>query len=322
MKLRLRDRIIFKLSKITNIIRFHPAQWFWSLFGASYYNFPKQVDVAVAYSQGFVTYYGARHISAKKKLTWLNTDYFKAGYHANIDWPYYQAYDSIVAVSESAKKSFESSFKPPIILNKKVEVIEDILDVEYIRKMANENISFQFSKEAFKITTVCRLSKEKGLDMAIQACFILKELGHQIQWLVIGDGPYRQAVEALIIKKDLSNEFLLLGAMSNPYPYVKASDVYIQPSYFEGFGIAMHEAAAIGKAIIATNFPTAFDLIRHNENGLISRMDVKSLSNSILDLIHDPEKLKLFEKEQTNYISNKAQVLAQLTPLFDDSATI
>lgn len=322
VRLILRDRIMFKLSKMTNIERFHAAQWFWSLFGASYYKFPKQVDVAVSYSQGFVTYYGANNISATKKLAWVNTDYFKAGYHAHIDWPYYQSYDAIIAVSESAKKSFESCFGPPNRLNKTVQVIEDILDVDYIRHRAKDPIAFKFNDNAFKLTTVCRLSKEKGLDMALQACFNLKQSGYKIQWLVIGDGPYRSELQNLIVQKDLINEFLLLGAMPNPYPYVKQADVYIQPSYFEGFGIAMHEAAALSKAIIATNFPTAYNLIRHNENGLISKMDAKALYNAIIDLILQPDKIKQFEGAQSTYCSNKLQTLAQLESMFNDPSTI
>lgn len=318
LRLRLRDRILFKVSKILNLERFHAAQWFWSLFGISYYNVPKTFDVAIAYGQGFATYYCATRVQANKKIAWVNTDYHKAGYHANIDLTYYQRFDDIVAVSDVALESFRKSFNQADLKAQRLHAIQDILDVELIRLMSNDIISFNYQENKFKLITVCRLSKEKGLDMAVNACVELKKKGLHFQWLVLGDGPMLNQLQAQIIKHEIQNELILLGAVPNPYPYMKQADVYVQTSYFEGFGIALHEAAALKLPLVATDIPAANALVRHELNGLICASNANSIAQSIMRLYQSPDLHKKMYIELENYQSNKKQSLHLINQLFND----
>ena len=83
----------------------------------------------------------------------------------------------------------------------------------------------------------------------------------------------------------------MLGIRENPYPYIKKSDIYVQPSRFEGKSIAIDEAKILNKPIVVTNFSTAKDQIINNKNGIITEMNSKSLANEIERIICD-EKLK------------------------------
>ena len=82
-----------------------------------------------------------------------------------------------------------------------------------------------------------------------------------------------------------------MGIRENPYPYIKKSDIYVQPSRFEGKSIAIDEAKILNKPIVVTNFSTAKDQIINNKNGIITEMNSKSLVNEIERIICD-EKLK------------------------------
>ncbi|WP_172473158.1 glycosyltransferase, partial [Thomasclavelia cocleata] len=104
---------------------------------------------------------------------------------------------------------------------------------------------------------------------------------------VIGEGNQRQLLEDKIRKNKLEDIFILLGAKSNPYPYFKACDIYIQPSRFEGFGITIAEAKMFNKPIVATNFDAVRLQITNNINGLIVDLTPESIAYGIQKMIND-----------------------------------
>ncbi|MEH6949607.1 glycosyltransferase, partial [Bacillus sp. JJ634] len=83
------------------------------------------------------------------------------------------------------------------------------------------------------------------------------------------------------------DNFTLMGLKSNPYPYIKQADIYVQPSKFEGKSIAIDEAKILYKPIIVTNFSTAKDQINDKVNGLIVEMDANALVKGIEKLMED-----------------------------------
>lgn len=70
----------------------------------------------------------------------------------------------------------------------------------------------------------------------------------------VGDGPSRQELKASAISLGIENEARFVGMQPNPYPYIKAADIYVQSSRFEGFGLTITEAKILGRAIVCTNF--------------------------------------------------------------------
>ena len=73
----------------------------------------------------------------------------------------------------------------------------------------------------------------------------------------------------------------------NPYPYIKAADIYVQSSRFEGFGLTITEAKILGRAIVCTNFPTAFNQLEDGKNGIIVEMTAESIASGIEKLLKD-----------------------------------
>ncbi len=85
----------------------------------------------------------------------------------------------------------------------------------------------------------------------------------------------------------MENDFVLLGLKENPYPYLKAATLYVQPSRYEGKSIAIDEAKILGKPIVVTNFSTAKDQIISNKNGIIVDMNADALATSIANVLED-----------------------------------
>lgn len=266
----------------------HLSQHFWNTFKKKIKSKDIKYDVAIAYGQGFSTYYVAEKIRAQFKYAWLNTDHQKAGYNPQFDYDRYSNFNKIIAVSNESKRSLENAMNN---LNKTlpIEVIRDIVDKDFIKKLSSEGTGFEDrSFDGIKILTVCRLERVKGLDLALEACSILLRKKIKFKWYVIGNGSLYKSLEKLIIEKKLQDHFILLGFRENPYSYMKECDIYVQTSRFEGLGMTVIEASFLNVPIVTTNFPTASTIIRHKETGLICDINSKSITNNILNYLENP----------------------------------
>jgi glycosyltransferase involved in cell wall biosynthesis len=107
----------------------------------------------------------------------------------------------------------------------------------------------------------------------------------------------------------LQNHIVFLGLKENPYPFIKQSDIYIQPSRFEGKSLAIDEAKILHKPIILTNFSTAKDQITNEVNGLIVEMNPEALVNGILRMQSDTHlKNQLIENLCNEIVGNESEI--------------
>lgn len=239
---------------------------------------PTKYDVAIAYAQGFPTYFVAEKVEADKKLAWINCDYTATLYDKSLDKKYYDRIDNIIAVSENGKKSIVNVNND---YENKVKIIKDIVNPNLIKEMAKESIE-ELDEKDINILTVARVVKSyKGYDLAVKAARLLKDEGYKFKWYAIGDGPDKEQIENLIKENKIEDEFILLGSKDNPYPYMKKCNIYVQPSRVEGFGLTVVEAKILKKPIVCTNFETAKEIINNNIDGLIVNIHEKSIVNGI-----------------------------------------
>ncbi|MED1511405.1 glycosyltransferase [Bacillus proteolyticus] len=256
----------------------------WRYLSKSLQNISKKYDVAIGYLEKNPVYFCIDKVNANKKIGFIHTDYDKLGMDPNIDRGYFRSLDHIVTVSEECANVLKQRFS---IYNDKIGVIHNIVSPSTINKMSQEKIDLE--RKGVKLVSVGRLSHEKGFDLAIEACKNLVGDGYEIKWYIIGEGEGRGKLEKMIEENHLQDHFLLLGLKENPYPYIREADIYVQPSRFEGKSIAIDEAKILHKPIVVTNFSTAKDQIKNEENGLIIDMDAHSLSEGIKKLIHNEE---------------------------------
>ncbi|WP_455682152.1 glycosyltransferase, partial [Thomasclavelia sp.] len=247
----------------------------------------KKYDVAIAYAQGVPTFYVADKVNAKKKIGWINATYIPKGKYNTYINNYYKKFDYINCVSESVKIQFCNTF--PNQVGKEV-IIKDILDYSFNKKMLQlpSDVYKEFDKNCqLIILTVGRMCFHKGYDLAVEACRILKEKKIEFKWYVIGNGDKREFIERKIIEYKLQNNFILLGAKGNPYPYFKACDIYVQTSRHEGFGITLAEARMFNKPIVTTKFDAVYSQIIPNKNGLIVEISGEAIADGIIKMINN-----------------------------------
>ncbi len=83
----------------------------------------------------------------------------------------------------------------------------------------------------------------------------------------------------------MENNVVILGKKSNPYPYIRECDVYIQPSLYEGKCVAVREAQILGKPVIITSYPTASSQLSEGVDGLIVPLDNEQCANALTDIL-------------------------------------
>lgn len=102
---------------------------------------------------------------------------------------------------------------------------------------------------------------------------------------------------------------MLLGKKTNPYPYIKACDLYVQPSRYEGKAITVTEAQILGKPVVITNFPTAKSQLEDGFDGHICPMDVNGIVEGITRMFEDVDfRNKIANNSCQRSYSNEAEV--------------
>lgn len=262
----------------------HTAETYWKAIGHAYPNLEEQYDVAIAYQQGFPTYYIAEKVKAKKKICWVNAPLDAVGYSKKFNRPFYDKYHQVVCVSDILR---DRIIYPGFVPEKsKLITVYDILNESVIRSMSTD---FKVDRKArTMICTVGRLVKLKGYDLAIEAAAILRDKEIDFEWHFVGGGmQYRHVLEKLVLKHGLGQHIVFEGEQVNPYPYMAAADIYVQPSKKEGFGMTIGEAKILGKPIVSTNFPVVYNQITNEVNGLVAEMSPKAIADSIMRLLND-----------------------------------
>ena len=293
---RLKYSIAIRKGKFSNATK---ARLYWENVSNVIENNSKKYDIAISYAQGVPTFYVAEKIKAEKKFAWVNVSYRLNDKDKVFQEKYYDKYNKIVAVSDSAKNIFIETF--PKYKNN-IEIIYDINDSNMINKMSNIGDTYEDQFEGIRILTIGRLAYQKGYDIALEACKILKSRGINFRWYVLGKGQLEVEIKQYINENDLSKEFKLLGITANPYKYIKDCDIYVQTSRFEGFGLAIAEARMLNVPVVATEFDAVYNQMIDGKNGLVVKMDSTAVADGICELVNNKniynEIVSYLEKEK------------------------
>ena len=261
-----------------------PDKLLWRVMSDSGQSIKEHYDMAVAYLEGGATYYVHDHINADRKFTFLHVDYGFAGYTRELDRNCYPDFDRIFTVSDEVKKSFVEAYPE---CSQNTYVFHNLIDQKEIRRKAELPGGFEDSYDGKRILTVGRLTAQKAYEISIDAMKILKDHGVKARWYVLGEGELREKLQSQINRLGLQEDFVLLGAKTNPYPYYRQCDLYVHATRFEGKSIAIQEAQTLGCAIIASDCNGNREQIKDGVDGLLCELTPKGIADRIIQLIED-----------------------------------
>lgn len=276
-------RIGFGYVYRTKKIGTQQEQFSWKYLRVAMPKLPKKYDAAIGYLEKRPNYFCMDNVDANVKIGFIHNDYNKLQMDAGFDLPYFNRFDHIFTISEQCESILKENF--PSVANK-FSIMYNIVSPAALRTLAETPIDFP--KRGVTLVTVGRLQPQKGFDMAVAALKILVDKGHDVYWYILGEGEQRAMLTEKAAELGLQDRFVLLGIRENPYPYVKAADIYVQPSRFEGKSIAIDEAKILAKPIVVTHFPSVVDQIDDRRNGLIVGMTPEAIAAGIIELLENP----------------------------------
>lgn len=170
-------------------------------------------------------------------------------------------------------------------LKDKIIEIENILSPMFVRQQANvEATSLYNDYDGVKLLSVGRICYAKNYDNIPYIANKIKQSGIKFKWYIIGPGNHTE-IDSLLNELNCNDVVEFLGAKSNPYPYMKGCDIYIQPSRYEGKSVTVREAQMLCKPVVITSYATAKSQINHGVDGVIVPMDNDGISKGIVDFI-------------------------------------
>ena len=197
---------------------------------------------------------------------------------------WYEKYDRVVCVSQTALESFRSLFG----MDQKTLVLYNTVDDAAIREKALMQIPRRANKRRMTVVSVGRLSEEKCFDRLLHVHRQLLDSGVAHDLWILGDGPEREKLSQMIADLHLEDSAKLVGYCENPYPYMADADLLVCSSRYEGFSTFVTEGLILRKPIVTTRCSGMEELLGDSEYGLITENSGEALLEGLRRMLRDP----------------------------------
>ena len=228
-------------------------------------------------------------VDAEVKLGWIHTDYSSE----DADWDamleQYSKVDFIIAVSQKCADAFAEKLPQ---LRSKIRVIENILPEKLVRKQAEEfSADAEMPERGIRLLSIGRFCTAKNFDNVPDMCARLLQCGLDVYWYIIGFGGDEALIRQRIKEAGMEDRVIMLGKKDNPYPYIKACDLYVQPSRYEGKCVSVLEAQMLGKPVVIARYATSASQLAEGVDGVIVPKDNEGCAEGIAQLLRNKERM-------------------------------
>jgi len=265
----------------------------------------KEYDLAISF---LTPHYICRNkVKAKKYMAWIHTDYSMIDIDIQEEFKMWSCYDYIVSISDNCTQSFVKKFPS---LKDKIIRIDNIMTQDMILSQADVfDVKEEMKFDGLQLLSIGRFSYAKNFDNIPEICQRIMNLGISIRWYIIGYGNDEELIRNKIKELNMQEHVFILGKKDNSYPYIKACDIYVQPSRYEGKAVTVREAQILCKPVIITDYPTSSSQLNDSYDGIIVPMDNEGCAQGIVDFINDKElQEKLMSHLRNHDYSNQNEV--------------
>jgi glycosyltransferase involved in cell wall biosynthesis len=219
------------------------------------------------YKEDFYGFFSMRGIpKVATNHLWKKTD-FKGVIYAHLDAFLLRFFDCVVAVSDEIEIEMRKKG-----ITKNTTKISNGIDVEKFKGVVNTKPlkkEYGIPQDAFVIGMVSSLTPEKGHLLAIEAFARVLRYNNRLRLFIIGDGPFRREIIKAIRRFNLARYVIMAGRQVDIPKYLSLFDTFLIPSFSEGLPMALLEAMAAGKMIIASDVGEIPNIIENGRNGLL-----------------------------------------------------
>lgn len=211
-----------------------------------------------------------------------NSPHARFYYRAVVRWVLAKATRVVAQSTDTRRNAFRYyGYDGPISI---IPLPYALVDFESV-----DRVSLKLDPAKKYLVSVGRLVKRKDFATLIRALALLEK---DVELLLIGEGPEREALEVLARQLQVAGRVHFLGfvAEEKKFQYLQDADIYVLSSLHEGFGIVLQEAMQVGLPIVATNHGGQVDLIEDGVNGyLVDVGDAEGMAERMTDILENPE---------------------------------
>jgi len=242
-------------------------------------------------------------------ITLLGKD---AGYEPVITFAINES-DAVTAVSESLRQDTLENFN----VDREIEVIYNFIDTERYDGLYDQELRDTYAPQGEKLLVhTSNFRPVKRLDDILTAFGILRQR-IPVRLLLIGDGPERSRIQQRCREMGTCESVVFLGKLKRPEKVMSVSDLYIQASGHESFGLSALEAMASGIPVVSTDSGGIPEVVQNGVSGLLRSVgDAAGLAEAAYEILAEEEVHKRFKKEAID--RSKRFDTANVLPDYED----
>jgi glycosyltransferase involved in cell wall biosynthesis len=277
-----------------------------------------QHTIAISFCEGYNTILLSKIKNRfKKVIQWIQVDIrnhqptkFASHFHQSMI-----SMDAFVAVSNETMSGFEALYGE-LVSSKDKYVVYNPADVGSI--LEHSQVPFEGFKK-ITLISIGRLQNQKRFDRLIEAHAILISKGYDFQTVILGKGSLFKDLQSLTNQLGVADSFIFAGFQSNVYTWLKAADIFVMSSDYEGLPGVVCEAMILNKPIVSTRITGTVELLENGKYGVLTDKTPESLAHGIELILNDnSKKLQMSDQLKAargNFIfkSNIEDVLAVIS---------
>ena len=248
------------------------------------------------------------------KTRWIATNHVWHG--SDVKLKVYEALDSlllrfadrIIAVSDEIREDLLSKR----IKAHRIERIFNGIDVSSVMPIAlgkDLRAEFGINNGDIVVTSVGRLSPEKGHTVLLEAAQELIKKHNNLKFLIVGDGPLRESLQFDVRSRQFEKHVKFLGIREDVSEILSISDIYVNSSYIEGLPLTILEAMRSRLPIVATKSGGTPQVISEGKTGiLVNSGNSEELKNAIEMLLSDAKKRQKLGNEAYKDLCEKFSI--------------
>lgn len=213
--------------------------------------------------------------------------------------------DKIVCISDAERESAKYN---NVASEDKLALIPNGIDIDAVRSaIPVKRSELDIADDAFVVGMVGRLSAQKAPEVFIRAAEMIHKKIPNSAFIIVGDGEQREEIEEYSRVHGLN--LVVTGWTDKPYSYLKAFDVAVLLSRWEGFGLAIVEYMAAEKNVVATRVDAIPSLIEDGEDGFLVDIDnPEQAADKVLWLRNHPNEAEKMRQKALWKVKDKYDI--------------
>ncbi len=219
-------------------------------------------------------------------------DYYNKYYHF-VEWLLSHITDKIICISDVVNRFANKTQR---INAKKLITIHNGIDSEYAvseKRTSGLRKELGIPVDHSVICTIAHMEEHKGIKYLIESASLLLQSRNDVSFLLVGEGALKEELKILCADLKIEKNVIFAGERSDIPEILSLTDIFVLPSLREGLGLAILEAMACGKPVIATNVGGIPEIVKDGVSGiLVSPKDPEVLHSAMNELLGNREKLR------------------------------